>query len=153
MPLNGTLAKQVNIKLPANVLFDVYRYRLHHISQMSPDNVTSVDLLNGEWGTVGSVIVWNIIHDGKLIKAKEVIESIDEKNKTACFKLIGGDIMEAYKKFLLTIRVETQEEESVMTWTFDYEKVTENIEDPHNLMELCLKCSKDIETYHLPKPN
>ncbi|MFZ8461110.1 hypothetical protein ACO1MG_13980 [Staphylococcus aureus] len=31
----------------------------------------------------------------------------------------------------------------------EYEKLNENVEDPHTLMELCLHITKDIETHHL----
>ncbi|KAD2393561.1 hypothetical protein E3N88_40538 [Mikania micrantha] len=105
---------------------------------MSPGNIKGVDLHEGEWGTVGSVIVWNYFHDGKPKVAKEVIEAIDEEKKSVCFKVIGGDILEAYTKFLITVHVDTHGEENVVTWTFHYEKVNEKIEDPESLMEFCL---------------
>ncbi|KAD2393563.1 hypothetical protein E3N88_40540 [Mikania micrantha] len=100
---------------------------------MSPGNIKGVDLHEGEWGTVGSVIVWDFFHDGKLKVAKEVIEAIDEEKKSVCFKVIGGDILEAYTKFLITVHVDTHGEENVVTWTFHYEKVNEKIEDPEKL--------------------
>lgn len=81
--------------------------------------------------------------------AKEVIEAIDEEKKLVCYKVIGGDILEAYKTFLLTVQVETKEEENLVTWTFHYEKLNDNIDDPNSLMDFCLAVTKDIEKHHL----
>ncbi|KAF5793970.1 putative Bet v I/Major latex protein [Helianthus annuus] len=153
MALSGTMVKQVTIMSDGDVFHEIFRYRPHHISEMSPDNIKGVNLHEGEWGTVGSVIEWDFFHDGKPKVAKEVIEAIDEEKKSVCFKVIGGDILEAYKTFLITVHVDTHGEENVVTWTFHYEKVNESIPDPDSLMEFCLNVTKDIETHHLPKCN
>ena len=153
MSLSGTLVKQVSIKSDGDVFHEIFRHRPHHISEMSPDNIKCVALHEGEWGTVGSVIVWDFFHDGKPKVAKEVIEAIDEEKKSVCFKVIGGDILEAYKTFLITVHVDTKGEENLVTWTFHYQKVNQNIEDPHSLMDFCLNVTKDIENHHLTKSN
>ncbi|KAI7732768.1 hypothetical protein M8C21_013528 [Ambrosia artemisiifolia] len=87
--------------------------------------------------------------DGKPQVAKQVIEAVDEENKSVRFKVTEGDIVEAYKTFAVTIRVDTHEEENVVTWTLDYEKVNEYIPNPDRLMELALNVTKDVETYLL----
>ncbi|XP_076903984.1 kirola-like [Bidens hawaiensis] len=153
MSLSGTLVKQTTIKSDGDVFHEIFRHRPHHISEMSPSNIKGCNLHEGEWGTVGSVLVWDFFHDGKHKVAKEVIEVIDEEKKSVCFKVIGGDILEAYKTFLITVHVDTHGEENVVTWTFHYEKVNENIGEPDSLMEFCLNVTKDIETHHLPKSN
>ncbi|GKE12277.1 kirola-like protein [Tanacetum coccineum] len=92
---------------------------------------------------------------GKAKVAKEVIEAIDEAKRSVCFKgfiVSGGDILEAYKDFLITVHVDTHGEENLVTWTFHYEKLNENIPEPDGLMEFVLTVTKDIETHHLPKP-
>ncbi|KAI7732776.1 hypothetical protein M8C21_013536 [Ambrosia artemisiifolia] len=123
MPLSGTIVKQVNIKSDSDMFHETFRYRPYHISQMSPD--------------------------GKPQVVKEVIEAIDKENKLVRFKVTEGDIMEAYKTFAITIRVDTHGEENVVTCTLDYEKVNEYIPNPDRLMELVLIVAKDVETYHL----
>ncbi|CAI9296882.1 unnamed protein product [Lactuca saligna] len=153
MTLSGTLVNQVTIKSDGDVFHEIFRQRPHHISEMSPGCIKKVDLHEGEWGVVGSVIVWDFIHDGKAKVAKEVIEAIDEEKKSVCFKVIGGDILEAYKTFLITVHVDTNGEENIVTWTFHYEKLNENIDDPQTLMDFCLTVTKDIENHHLPKAN
>ncbi|KAI3730660.1 hypothetical protein L1987_61832 [Smallanthus sonchifolius] len=68
MTLSGTLVKQVTIMSDGDVFHEIFRYRPHHISEMSPDK----------------------IKDGKSKVAKEVIEAIDEEKKSVCFKMIGA---------------------------------------------------------------
>ncbi|KAK4371166.1 hypothetical protein RND71_010641 [Anisodus tanguticus] len=149
MSLEGKLVSEINIKSCGDVFHEIFRYRPHHISSMSPDKVQNVEVHEGEWGTVGSVIFWNFIHDGKEKVAKEVIEEIDEEKKLVKFKVIGGDILEAYKSFYFTVHVETKGEDNLVTWILEYEKLNPDVPDPHTLMEFCLNVTKDIETHHL----
>ncbi|KAK2989943.1 hypothetical protein RJ640_013867 [Escallonia rubra] len=71
------------------------------------------------------------------------------ENKTVVYKLIEGDIMELYKSFTVTLHVDTKGENNLVTWTFEYEKVNEGIQDPTNIMDFLVKVTKDIETHHL----
>ncbi|XP_023766175.1 kirola [Lactuca sativa] len=153
MALSGVLVKQVIIKSDGDVFHDLFGNRPYHISEMTPDFIKGVDLHDGEWGIVGSVSVWNFTHDGKEKVAKQVIEEIDKEKKLVRYKVIGGEILEAYKSFFVTIHVDTKGEENVVTWTFHYEKLNESVDDPNSLMDLCLRITKDIENHHLAKSN
>ncbi|KAD2804204.1 hypothetical protein E3N88_37581 [Mikania micrantha] len=148
MSLSGTLVKQTTILSDGDVFHDLFRNKPHHISEMSPDKIKGVGLHDGDWGTVGSVIVWDFYH-----VAKDVIEEIDEVKKSVSFRVIGGDLLETYKTFLIKVHVDTNGQENLVTWTFHYEKLNKNIEDPHTLMELALNLTKDIEKHHLPQAN
>ncbi|CAA0831230.1 MLP-like protein 28 [Striga hermonthica] len=118
---------------------------------MSPAHIQNCDLHEGDWGKVGSVIFWNYTHDGKERVAKEIIEAIDEEKKSVTFKVIEGDLMELYATLKIIVHVDTSGDDNLVTWTFEYEKKSEDVADPHTLMEFCLKVTKDIEAHHLPK--
>ena len=62
MDLSGKIVRQVEIVSDGDVFHEIFRYRPHDISEMSPGNVQGVDLHEGEWGTVGSIIFWNYTH-------------------------------------------------------------------------------------------
>ncbi|KAL7132271.1 hypothetical protein ABFS83_12G061400 [Erythranthe nasuta] len=149
MGLIGKLVSGTNIKSDGDVFHEIFRVRPHHISNMSPDVVQNVDLHDGEWGTVGSVIFWHYTHDGKECVAKDIIEAIDEEKRLVTFDMVEGDLMELYKTFKATVHVDTVGEDNLVTWTFDYEKLNEDVTEPHTLMDLCLKMTKDIESHHL----
>ncbi|THG18976.1 hypothetical protein TEA_005119 [Camellia sinensis var. sinensis] len=235
MGLTGKLVRQVEIKSDGDVFHELFRDKPHHISTMSPGNIHGVDLHEGDWGHVGSVISWNYTHgdrghvgtviswnyneknefiyepafcvlldhdlvnlmvysssllynlilrapstahkqiaeqpsspssqqqqyspytnenrtsgiDRKKKVAKEVVEAIDEENKSATFKVIDGDLTELYKAFKGTVHVDAKGENNLVTWTFEYEKKSENVEDPNTLMDFLINVTKDIETHHL----
>ncbi|KAK2977747.1 hypothetical protein RJ640_022610 [Escallonia rubra] len=87
--------------------------------------------------------------NGKAKVAKEVIDGVDEKNKTVIFRVIEGDLLELYKSFVATLHVDTTGQNNLVTWTFEYEKRSEDVEDPNTLMDFVIKLTKDIETHHL----
>ncbi|KAG5532160.1 hypothetical protein RHGRI_026695 [Rhododendron griersonianum] len=66
MGLTGKMVRDVEIKSDGDVFHEIFRYRPHHISTMSPGNIQNVDLHEGDWGTVGSVIFWNYTHGMKI---------------------------------------------------------------------------------------
>ena len=70
-------------------------------------------------GTKGFVIFWNYVHDGKVCVAKEVVESIDSENNKVTFKLIEGDLLQDYKSFKFIIQVSSQQNGSVVHWTWN----------------------------------
>ncbi|KAK1374656.1 Major latex [Heracleum sosnowskyi] len=146
--MSGKLVSSVEVKSCADVFHEIFRHRPHTISEMSPTKVKACDLHEGDWGTVGSVICWNYTLDGKEKATKEIIEAIDEEKKSVKFKVIEGDLLELYKTFSLTCHVDTDGEKNLATWTMEYEKLNDSVEDPHTLMEFCLHVTKDIETHH-----
>ena len=153
MGLSGKLVSSICIKSDGDVFHELFREKPHHISGICPEKIQNCDLHEGEWGKVGSVIFWNYFHDGKERVAKEIIEAIDEENKSVTFKVIEGDLMEQYKSLKLIVHVDTKGEDNLVTWTLDYEKLNEEVAEPHTLMDFCLHVTKDIETHHLTPPN
>ncbi|MDK0835615.1 MLP family protein [Clostridium perfringens] len=143
------MVKQVEILSDGIVFYEIFMYRLYLISEMSPVNIQGVDLLEGNWGTVGSVIFFKYTIDGKEKTAKDIVEAIDEETKSVTFKIVEGDLMELYKTFIIIVQVDTKGEHNSVTWTFHYEKLKEDVEEPNTLMDFCIEITKDIETYHL----
>ncbi|KAM7463437.1 hypothetical protein LguiA_031558 [Lonicera macranthoides] len=149
MSLTGHLVGQISIKSDGNVFHELVKDKPHHIPNISPRHIQGLDLHEGEFGAVGSVLFFNYIHDGKAKVAKARIEAIDEEKKSMTLKVLEGDLLELYKSFVLSNQVETKGENNLVTWTFDYEKVNENVEDPNTLMDFCINLTKEIETHHL----
>ncbi|KAH0681799.1 hypothetical protein KY289_019551 [Solanum tuberosum] len=147
--LTRKLVSEIEIKSDGDVFHEIFRYRPHHISSMCPDKIQNVDIHEGEWGTVGSVIFWNFTLDGKEKVSKHIVEAIDEEKKLVKYKVIEGDILEEYKSCSFTVHVECKGENNLVTWIIEYEKKNANVPDPHTYMELLLNMSKDIETHHL----
>ncbi|CAK9152124.1 unnamed protein product [Ilex paraguariensis] len=144
----GKLVSETEIKSDGDVFHEIFRYRPHHVFNMSPI-VQGCDLIEGEFGTVGSVIRWRYTHDGKKKVAKQIIQAIDEEKKSVTFKMIEGDLMKLYNTFIITVHVDTKGESNLVTWTTEYEKLNESVEDPNTLMNMFVSLTKDIEAHHL----
>ncbi|KAK6157591.1 hypothetical protein DH2020_011839 [Rehmannia glutinosa] len=149
MGLKGKLISQIDIKSDGDVFHEIFREKPHHVAGISPDHVQNCDLHDGEWGKVGSIICWDYTHE----VAKEIIEAIDEEKKLVTFKVIEGDLMKLYKTFKLIVHVDTSGDDNLVTWTLEYEKLSEDVPHPHTIMDILLKINKDIETHHLSNPN
>ncbi|KAM7463441.1 hypothetical protein LguiA_031562 [Lonicera macranthoides] len=149
MSVIGRLVAKISIKSSGDVFHELFRDDPHYISKITPVKLQGCRLLEGQFGKAGSVIQWNYFHDGKARVAKQVIQAIDAEKKSITYKQFEGDLMELYKSFLISIHVDTNGEDNLVTWTLDYEKLNENIPYPTTLMDYFVQVTKDIETHHL----
>ncbi|KAG5608394.1 hypothetical protein H5410_019675 [Solanum commersonii] len=139
--LTGKLISEIEIKSDGNVCHEIFRYRPHHISSLCPDKIQNMDIHEGEWGIVGSIIFCNSTLDGKEKVSKHIVEAIDEEKKLIKFKVIEGDILEEYISF--TVHVESKGENNLVTWIIEYEKKNANVPDPH----IYGTCSQYVQRY------
>jgi len=56
------LETNVHLAVPAEQLFDVFCNKTHNTAKIFSTKIQSIDLLQGEWGTEGSIICWNFLH-------------------------------------------------------------------------------------------
>ncbi|XP_073157911.1 kirola-like [Henckelia pumila] len=151
MGLIGKLVAATEFKAGGDVFHDLFKQRPQHISTASPDKVQGCDLHEGEFGKVGSIISWRYTHDGKERTAKQVIQNIDEEKKLMEFKMLEGDLMEKYKAFLITFHAENKGDIELITWTLEYEMLSDDVEHPISLLSYFIDVTKDIETHHIGK--
>ncbi|KAL8463657.1 hypothetical protein ACS0TY_033568 [Phlomoides rotata] len=150
MGLSGKLVSEIKIKSDGDVFHQLFKERPHHIAGMT-DTIQNCELHQGQWGAAGFVTLWNYTHDGKEYVSK-VITHVDEEKKWVAMEVIEGDVMEFYKEFKATVQVETKDDDNLVSWTIEYEKLEEEVPEPHgphSIMDLYLRLTKDIETHHL----
>ncbi|XP_015887035.2 MLP-like protein 31 [Ziziphus jujuba] len=121
----------IEVKASANKMFDIWKDKPYQIPDAVPDKLQSCELQEGEWGKVGSVLSWTHIKDGKARVAIERVEAIDEENKSITLRKIGGEFMEHFKSFNVTMQFIPKGEGSVVKWISDYEKLHDGIPDPN----------------------
>ncbi|KAK8529195.1 hypothetical protein V6N13_102127 [Hibiscus sabdariffa] len=148
------LEADVEIKASPEQFHDMFANKPHHVHHACNDKIQGCDLHEGEWGKVGTIIIWSYMHDGKLKKAKQVIEAVDPNKNLIIFRVIEGDLMEEYKSFLVSIQVSPKSEGSgsVVHWTLEYEKLHQGIDHPHTMLQFVKDVSNGIDA-HLTKPN
>ncbi|KAJ4909549.1 MLP-like protein 28 [Raphanus sativus] len=149
--LLGKLEIEVEIKASAEKFHHMFAERPHHIPIATPGHIKGCDLHEGEWGKVGSIIVWNYVHDGEAKVLKERIESVDPENNRATYRVLEGDLMKEYKSFVLTFQVTPKEGEpgSIAHWHFEYEKINDEVAHPETLLQFAVEVSKEIDEHLL----
>ncbi|AEE35121.1 MLP-like protein 28 [Arabidopsis thaliana] len=149
--LVGKLETDVEIKASADKFHHMFAGKPHHVSKASPGNIQGCDLHEGDWGTVGSIVFWNYVHDGEAKVAKERIEAVEPDKNLITFRVIEGDLMKEYKSFLLTIQVTPKPggPGSIVHWHLEYEKISEEVAHPETLLQFCVEVSKEIDEHLL----
>lgn len=153
----GKVETHFEIKAGAERFYDVFLNRPHHIPNMitsqTREKLPSVDINDDDHfsgGKVGTQVSWNYIQDGKAKVAKEIIEAIDRENNSMTWKVIGGDLLEHYKSFKFILQITTQKGDqasSMVHWSLEYEKVDDNVPDPHALLQLVIDINKDVDAH------
>ena len=85
--------------------------------------------------------------DGKDYVAKEVVEAINEENKTITYRVIEGDVLQEYKSFKVIIQSIPKGEATWIHWTFEYEKLNKNIPHPIKLLESVIHLSEEPDDH------
>ncbi len=147
MSLVAKLSAEVLAVAPHHKHHGVWVGRPHHVPNVSPSKIPKVILHGGEWGSVGSVVAWHYVIDGKDHVAKDVVEAIDEENKTITYRVIEGDVLQEYKSFKLIIQNISIGEATWVRWTLEYEKLNKNIPHPIKLLELVIHLSEELDDH------
>ncbi|XP_062109595.1 MLP-like protein 31 [Humulus lupulus] len=149
----SSLCGKMEIDIESNTsphkFHEMLKHRPHHIPGASGDLIQGCELHEGEWGKEGSVVYWNYFHEGKPKVAKEVVEDIDDENNSITYRVIEGDLLEHYKtfKFVIQANPKKEGEGSIVNWTIHYEKLHDEIIDPHTMVEFVHELTKYLDTH------
>ncbi|WVZ09247.1 hypothetical protein V8G54_013777 [Vigna mungo] len=152
MALSGKVEAEVDIKASADKFFHVFRKQLQHLPNISSERIHSAVLHEGDWENVDAVKHWEFTIEGKKTSAKEKIEVVDDDNKTIRFSIFDGEIGESYKSLKATLETIDKENGAIVKWTYEYEKLSENITgpSPQSILDFVVFVTKDIDD-HLGK--
>ncbi|CAN7040553.1 unnamed protein product [Brassica rapa subsp. trilocularis] len=144
--LVGKLETDVEIKAPAGKFHHMFAGRPHHVSKATPGNIQNCELHEGDWGKVGSVVIWNYAK-----VAKERVEAVEPEKNLITFRVVEGDLMKEYKSFVITIQVTPKHggPGSVVHWHLEYEKISDEVAHPETLLQFCVEISKEIDEHLL----
>ncbi|XP_021722976.1 MLP-like protein 28 [Chenopodium quinoa] len=139
------LEGEVEVKCSAEMLFKMNMAKQPNIPNIC-SNMCRVEAHQGNWESVGSTRRWDYIIDGKSEYLIERIEANDEKNKIIHRSAIDGDIMKThYKTFSSTLCIIPKGHEfCAVKITLEYEKMSEDAPEPHQLLHFGLAIFKDL---------
>ncbi|KAM7257600.1 hypothetical protein ACFE04_013341 [Oxalis oulophora] len=145
--LCGKLSTEMELKISGDKYFE------HFISPQAtakscPKAINKVDLVEGQWGKQGCVILWHSLVDGKIATSKVCMTVIDHKNKRAEYNVIGGSILEGFEsyKFILD-NVTPKDNGCFVRWSLEFEKKNDNTPEPTVMINLLNYMSSCIEAY------
>nr|XP_009779849.1 PREDICTED: kirola-like isoform X1 [Nicotiana sylvestris]XP_009779850.1 PREDICTED: kirola-like isoform X2 [Nicotiana sylvestris] len=147
MGVNGKLIVSMEVKCEGHSVYDIFHINTHLIPNITPSKIKHFEIHEGEIGKVGLVASEIYNEDGREKFMKHIIEATDPQKKTGTWKVIEGDLLELYNSFIISISIEDQ----WTTWTFVYEKKTEDTPEPLAFMGVVIDITKDVEGHLLKK--
>ncbi|XP_057537555.1 MLP-like protein 31 [Amaranthus tricolor] len=151
MSLKRKLEGEVEIRAAAgDVYFDLYKNRPHHLSHSSPHFIQTCELLQGQFGKPGSIILWRYNLGGKPRIGKCVIEEVNEEKKLMKHRNVEGNLKEEYKTLSGTFQVipTDNNETCIVKWTYEYEKLHDGVVEPTALLDACLHSAKQVDVHY-----
>ncbi|KAL9308351.1 MLP-like protein 165 [Arabidopsis thaliana] len=142
----------VDIKTRADKFHKFIR-RSQHVPKAT-HYIKGCDLLEGEWGKVGSILLWKLVFDGEPRVSKDMIEVIDEEKNVIQLRVLEGPLKKEYKSFLKTMKVMSPKHGgpgSVVKWNMKYERIDQNVDHPNRLLQFFVEVTKEIDQYLLSK--
>ncbi|MBA0572500.1 hypothetical protein Golob_002838 [Gossypium lobatum] len=141
---------QLEIKSSADKFFDAYKTKAQLMPKMANQVVRDVKLVEGNgWDSEGSVRQWYFVAGGKLETCKEMMEKVNDKDRTLVYKLVEGEIMKAFKSWNSILNVMPMGEGSLVKWTMEFEKQNDDVPDPVKYGEFLTTWAKNVDTYLL----
>ncbi len=74
---------------------------------------------------------------------------MDEANKKFVYCVIDGDLLKFYNTFKIHITLIPNEAGSLLKWSCEFEKASEEIPDPHLIKDFVVKNFKELDDYVL----
>ncbi|KAF8112742.1 hypothetical protein N665_0062s0086 [Sinapis alba] len=139
----------VEIKSPANK-FHKFVGRLQHVPKATR-YVQACDLLEGDWGMVGSIVLWKLLFGGEARVSKDRIETMDFEKKVIQWRVLEGPLKTEYKSLVKTMNVSPNHggAGSTVKWNVEYERIDENVAHPERLLQFLVEVTKQVDGYLL----
>ncbi|XP_051145565.1 MLP-like protein 43 [Andrographis paniculata] len=146
------LEVEAEIKSCPDKLFDVYKNKAYLMPQICPDKIHSIQVLESDGKSVGSVRLWTYVM-GVSVIAKDRIGAVDEERRSITFEVVGGDVTNYFNNFKATLEVLISDDQNnnnhnyKVKWRLEYEKASEDVADPHSHLHFLLNISAQIDDY------
>ncbi|KAK8522478.1 hypothetical protein V6N13_115445 [Hibiscus sabdariffa] len=148
MACKGQLEAEVELKSPAEKVWCTIRDSTTIFPIALPNDYKSIEVLEGDGKSPGTVRLFNYAEGSPIVKvSKERTDSVDEATKTFVYSIIGGDLMKYYKSFVGKIVVVPKGESSLVKWSCEYEKASEEIPDPSIIKDFAIQNFVEIDHY------
>ncbi|XP_057949161.1 MLP-like protein 423 [Malania oleifera] len=150
MASTGKLDVEVELKSSADKMWESIRDSATLFPEAFPDQYKSIQILEGDGKSVGSVRLVKFAEGLPLItESKEKIDAVDEGSKTVAYSVIDGELLKYYKNFKAKLCVVQKGEGSLVKWGCEFEKASEEVSDPDLIKDFAVMNFKGLDAYAL----
>ncbi|GKV22826.1 hypothetical protein SLEP1_g32649 [Rubroshorea leprosula] len=147
---SGQLHVEVEVKSPADKFWGIIRDSASVFPKAFPQDYKSIEVLEGDGKAPGSVRLVTYSEGSPMIKvSKEKIDAADDAERWVAYSVIDGDLLKYYKVFKGKVNVIPKGDGSLVKWSCDFEKASEEIPDPNMIKEFAVKNFKDMDAFVL----
>ncbi|CAA2971120.1 MLP 423 [Olea europaea subsp. europaea] len=115
-----------------------------------PDQYESIQVLEGDGKSVGSVRLVKFAPGMSMIStSKEKIEVVDEEKKSVSYSVIDGDLLKYYKNFKAHLVVTPKGGGSLVKWSCEFDKASEEVPNPDLMKDFAVKNFQDLDAFLL----
>ncbi|KAM7270550.1 hypothetical protein ACFE04_029764 [Oxalis oulophora] len=146
--LIGKLSVDLDLKSNVVKLHKMLSSRSHETSKACPGKINSLELVEGEWGKEGCVMIRNYVsYDNQVVVDKARVDKIDNENYKYSYSVIEGPLRELYKSFKVGYEATAKGEGTNFHYTFEYEKMNKDIPEPDLLFQHTIDIFREIDAY------
>ncbi|XP_051145936.1 MLP-like protein 423 [Andrographis paniculata] len=146
----STIEMEVELKSSANQIWEALKNLTTLFPKAMPHIYKSIEVLEGDGQSVGSIRLVKIHSGIPEISSKKVkLEKVDEANKSVEYTVIGGDLLHYFKIFKWKTMVSSKGDGSVVKWSCNYDKVNEDFPNSNIVKEFTIKKFKELDAYLL----
>ncbi|TKY58605.1 defense response [Spatholobus suberectus] len=148
MATSGKLEAEIEVKSSADKFWGAIKDSAEIFPKVSND-YKSIEILEGDGKAAGSVRQVTL-GEGSLVKiVKEKIDFVYDENRTLVYRVIDGDLLNYFKHLKGQLSVTPKGDGSLVKWSYEYEKVSQDIPDPDIVKEFVLKTLQKVDDYIL----
>lgn len=81
--------------------------------------------------------------------SKEKIEVVDEEKKSVSYSVIDGDLLKYYKNFKAHLVVTPKGGGSLVKWSCEFDKASEEVPNPDLMKDFAVKNFQDLDAFLL----
>ncbi|MCL7035010.1 hypothetical protein MKW94_019749 [Papaver nudicaule] len=142
-----SLGFEAEIKCSANKYYGYFRNNLPHLAKHFPEIYKSIEVIEGDGPSVGSVRLWKSELDGHFITTKERTVSVNDESKSITWNVLkGSDLMKLHNSFLIKLVsvTPTREGYCLAKWSVNFESDHGDVSFPTALINLLHKTTVEL---------
>nr|BAX08655.1 major latex-like protein [Lagenaria siceraria] len=143
---------KVDLKSSPEKVYGFFRNHLGDLVGLFPETYQSIQLVEGQRLSSGSVVQFKFQLGDELRAEKWAIRVVDDAKKYIIYEAVEGDPLKEFKVLRAKFEVVNGGLSKVRRgnftkWTVEFEKANQNVASPQNYLELFAKISKGVDAY------